>query len=164
MRNLLLFSTVLLTLAAALYIGMTRFNAAVYAADEQAVAAQTQTETPEYEQLEVPLLPLSTMDVPEIGRIQVLNGTNIDGAGKRMFDFLRDKKFDVKGRPENAALRNYPSTMIISRTPDMTIAREVDRHLKTGKVVLIRNNDPWHDVTVIVGWDFEEIAKREKIR
>ncbi|MCL2182608.1 MAG: LytR C-terminal domain-containing protein [Chitinispirillia bacterium] len=183
MRNLLLFGTILFTLAVSMHTGMKRHKAAA-AAEERAVTvgpvpqtpvpAQTQAaaELPESatapvyaeERLVVPQLPLSSVDVPQIGRIQVLNGTNIDGAGKRMFDFLREKRFDVKGRPENAPSRNYPATMVISRTSDMSTAKEVEKVLRTGKVVLMRNNDPLHDVTVIVGWDFEEIAKRERIK
>jgi len=165
MRNLLLFTTVLLTLAIALFIGMSRFGAAEPTAGQAGIAT-VQQETPVQQRHDVPLLPLDTVSVPERenGRVQVLNGTNIDGAGQRMFDFLQSKMFDVRGRPQNAQLRNYPATMVISRIADMSVAREVDKHLKTGKVVLMRNNDQEHDVTVIVGWDFEEIAKRERIK
>jgi hypothetical protein len=99
-------------------------------------------------------------DIPDRGNIHVLNGCGIDGAAKKMAEFLRTKHFDVKkiGDIEigGQKQRNYPATMIISRTADMGVAEELEKILKTGKVTLMRNNDgDQHDVTVIVGPDYE---------
>ena len=41
----------------------------------------------------------------------------------------------------------------------MGLAGEIEKHLKTGKVVLIRNNEQLYEVTVVVGPDFEEKIK-----
>ncbi|MCL2219983.1 MAG: LytR C-terminal domain-containing protein [Chitinispirillia bacterium] len=95
--------------------------------------------------------------------IQVLNGSNINRAAKRMTDLLRERNpgFDIDEKIYSLPLRNYPSTMIISRDKDMRIANEIEKHLKTGKVLLVRNNEQ-HTVTVIVGHDFQDIEKRLK--
>jgi hypothetical protein len=93
--------------------------------------------------------------VPCIGSIQVLNGCGIAGAADRVTDYLRLKKFDVKYKG-NAETWNYPFTMVISRTADMTIARQVAAALTTDRCVLMRNGDSTYNVTVIIGPDYEE--------
>jgi hypothetical protein len=85
----------------------------------------------------------------------VLNGCGIDGAAKRVADFLRANAFDVKDIG-SAPNWNYPATMIISRTKDMAAANELEKILKTGKVMVMRSKDgDLYDVTVIVGPDYE---------
>jgi len=96
--------------------------------------------------------------VPSIGSVQVLNGCGVEGAAKRVTDFLRSKDFDVK-ETKSAPTFNYESTMIISRTTDMGLAKGIGKLLKTDKVVLMRVENPMYDVTVIVGPDFEERIK-----
>ena len=103
-----------------------------------------------------PVKPLPS--VPSIGSVQVLNGCGVEGAAKRMADFLRSKGFDVKDIG-NASSLNHQSTMVISRSADMGLANGIERLLKTGKVVLIRNGDSMYDVTVVAGPDFEERIK-----
>jgi hypothetical protein len=93
--------------------------------------------------------------VPCIGSIQVLNGCGIAGAADRVTDYLRVKKFDVKYKG-NAESWNYPSTMVISRTIDMTIARQVAAALATDRCILMRNGDSTFNVTVIIGPDYKE--------
>lgn len=93
--------------------------------------------------------------VPYIGSIQVLNGCGIAGAADRVTDYLRLKKFDVKYKG-NAETWNYPFTMVISRTADMTIARQVAAALATDRCVLMRNGDSTYNVTVIIGPDYKE--------
>jgi len=73
-------------------------------------------------------------------------------------DFLRSKGFDVK-YIGNASSWNHQSTMVISRSADMGLANGIEKLLKTGKVVLIRNGDSMYDVTVVAGPDFEERIK-----
>ena len=146
MRNLILFSAVLLTLAVALGIGVVRLNAA------QDAAAETAEAVPR------PAFSSEQKNVPYIGSVQVWNGCGTEGAGKSVADFLRANKFDVKD-VGNAPTWNHPATMIISRTADMGLANELEKFLKTGKVVLIRNGDQLYDVTVVAGPDFEERIK-----
>jgi len=101
-----------------------------------------------------PLLP----SVPSIGSVQVLNGCGIEGAAKRVTDFLRSKDFDVK-ETKSAPSFNYETTMVISRTTDMGLAKGIGKLLKTDKVMLMRVDNSMYDVTVIVGPDFEERIK-----
>ncbi|GBU23057.1 hypothetical protein R80B4_02971 [Fibrobacteres bacterium R8-0-B4] len=96
--------------------------------------------------------------VPSIGSVQVLNGCGAEGAANRVADFLRSKGFDVKDIG-NASSWNHQSTIVISRTTDMGLADGIEKLLKTGKVVLIRNGDSMYDVTVVAGPDFEERIK-----
>jgi hypothetical protein len=93
--------------------------------------------------------------VPSIGSIQVLNGCGAPGAADKVADYLRLKKFDVKyiGNAENW---NYPFTMVISRTTNMTVARQVASSLKTDRCILLRNGDTTYNVTVIIGPDYGE--------
>jgi hypothetical protein len=111
----------------------------------QAKTAQTQTAKP-------------LASVPSIGSVQVLNGCGVEGAAKRVTDFLRSKDFDVK-ETKSAPSFNYESTMIISRTADMNLAKGIGKLLKTDKVILMRVENPMYDVTVIAGPDFEERIK-----
>jgi hypothetical protein len=96
--------------------------------------------------------------VPSKGSVQVLNGCGAEGAAKRVADFLRSKGFDVKDIG-NASSLKHQSTMVISRSADMSLANGIEKLLKTGKVVLIRNGDSMYDVTVVAGPDFEERIK-----
>ncbi len=93
--------------------------------------------------------------VPYIGRIEILNGCGIEGAAGKVADYLRSTNFDIKS-VGNAQTWNYPFTMVISRTLDTTIASQVASSLNTDKMIVIRNNDRMHDVTVIIGPDFGE--------
>jgi hypothetical protein len=161
MRNLILFTTVLITIGAALLIGVPRLHSAEppsAATREPAleIDAQDTAQAPQ-----IPPAPLTSIgrNIPHIGSIQVLNGCGVTGAADRMADFLRSRNFDVKDIG-NASSWNYPGTMIISRTADMALANELEKFLKTGKVTLIRNRDEHlYDVTVVVGPDFEEKIK-----
>jgi hypothetical protein len=96
-----------------------------------------------------------TVSVPDIGRLLVLNGCGISGAASVVAGYLRDNRFDVKNHGD-AETWNYPSTIIVSKTKDMTVARRVAAALKTNKIVLLRDGDETYDVTVILGSDFGE--------
>jgi hypothetical protein len=96
--------------------------------------------------------------VPHIGRVQLLNGCGIDGIAWRAADVLRKNGFDVKNDGiGNAETFNYPATMVISRTKDMTVAQRIGKALRVepDKVMLIRTPDDRFDVTVILGADIE---------
>jgi hypothetical protein len=93
--------------------------------------------------------------IPNIGRVQLLNGCGAEGAATKVADFLRTNNFDVKF-VGNADTWNYPYTMVISRIQDTLIATQIAHILKTDKMVTIRNNDNSYDVTVVIGPDFGE--------
>ena len=93
--------------------------------------------------------------VPSIGKIQVLNGCGAGGAANIVAEFLRQRKFDVKNIG-NAPMSNYQTTLIASRTRDMTIARQVAQALSSDAVLLMRTQDTVYNVTVYVGADFKE--------
>jgi hypothetical protein len=97
-------------------------------------------------------------NIPDIGKIQVLNGYGGSGGADEVTDLLRADKFDVKNKG-NAQSYNYPFTLVVSRIKDMTIARKVAGALKTDRLVLVRNEDPAYDVTVIIGRDYKERIK-----
>ena len=96
--------------------------------------------------------------VPSIGHVQVLNGYGGERAADKMADFLRARNFDVKSTG-NASTYNYPFTFVISRTKDMTIARQIAKALKTDHLVLIRSEEPAFNVTVVIGPDYGERIK-----
>lgn len=131
----IVFGAVLLT---AILFGIFRNNPA----GGNDAAAQKQTDIKDY-------------NVPDIGKIQVLNGYGGAGAADEVTDFLRANKFDVKDKG-NAPSFNYPFTLVLSRTKDMTIARNVAAALKTGHCIIVRNEDGAYDVTVIIGRDYKE--------
>jgi hypothetical protein len=131
-RNLLPFAVIIALLSIALEIGIARNHPRAPKTPQEIAPA-----------------------VPFIGSIQVLNGCGLAGAADRVTDYLRLKKFDVKYKG-NAETWNYPLTMVISRTTDMTIARQVAAALTTDRCVLMRNGDSTYNVTVIIGPDYEE--------
>jgi hypothetical protein len=161
MRNLILFSAILATVAVSVYVGMSRFDIAAAPTGEQAALdAEPAGEAPPQTMPPPPPMAAGLREnVPHIGSIQVLNGCGMEGAATRMAEFLRARNFDVKDIG-NASSWNHQSTMIISRSANMSLANEIERVLRTGKVVMIRNNEQLYDVTVITGPDFEERIKR----
>lgn len=96
--------------------------------------------------------------VPSIGRIQVLNGCGVPGAADRMTDFLRARKFNV-ANTGNASSWNYPSTLVVSSSKNLTVAGLIAAALRTDHLVLMRKEDHAYDVTVIIGPDWEERIK-----
>jgi hypothetical protein len=93
--------------------------------------------------------------VPSVGKVQVLNGCGAAGAANVIAEFLRMKQFDVKNIG-NAPMSNYQSTLVASRTRDMTVARQVAEALSTDAVFLLRTQDTTYNVTVYVGADYKE--------
>lgn len=131
-RNIVAFTILCSILTAALFIGIPRTRHRVLQDADQTIPS-----------------------VPFIGSIQVLNGCGTPGAADKAADFLRTHNFDVK-YIGNAETWNYPFTMVISRTKDMTIARMVAASLKTDRCVLLRTDDSACNVTVIIGPDYGE--------
>jgi hypothetical protein len=104
------------------------------------------------------LQPVLTDNVPHIGKIQILNGCGIAGCAGQAADILRARGFDVKNDGiGNATSFNYPFTIVVARTRDMDIARQVGKSLNVApdRIMLIRNGDNRFDITVILGTDFK---------
>ncbi len=100
--------------------------------------------------------------VPSIGKVQVLNGCGIDGLAWSVAQKLREHGFDVKNDGiGNAPTFNYDQTLVVSRTPDMSVAEQIGEVLEVpdDKIILLRNGDQRFDVTVFVGSDAQEIPK-----
>jgi hypothetical protein len=174
LRNMMLFVTVATVIIAAMLIGVSRSRvnampvassvdavdtgaviergADTSASPSSAISSSTQTKAASTSTAK----PLAS--VPSIGSVQVLNGCGVEGAAKRVTDFLRSKDFDVK-ETKSAPSFNYETTMVISRTADMGLAKGIGKLLKTDKVILMRVENPLYDVTVIVGPDYEEKIK-----
>lgn len=93
--------------------------------------------------------------VPHIGSIQVLNGCGINNAASLAAEFLRRKGFDVKD-VGNAPSWNYPYTIVVSRTADMSNAEKVARALSTDRVIMLRASESLYDVVVYLGADLNE--------
>jgi len=135
MRNFLVFIGICLLLAVTMMIGAVKRKLP----ENKAETLHTET----------------NLDIPYIGRIQVLNGCGIEGAANAVADYLRSNNFDVKNIG-NADTWNYPFTMVISRTKEMTIADQIADVLHTNKVVMIQNEENLYDVTVVIGPDYGE--------
>jgi hypothetical protein len=93
--------------------------------------------------------------IPSVGKVQVLNGCGAGGAATIVAEFLRIRKFDVKNIG-NAPMSNYQTTLVASRTKDMSVARQVADALNTEAVFLMRTGDTMYNVTVYVGADYKE--------
>lgn len=89
-------------------------------------------------------------------RIEVLNGSGIQGAANRITSFLRKEGFDVVDFG-NAGRFDHPHTHVVDRSGDLAPAAEVAAALQG---VPVRSDpDPalFLDVTVVVGQDLAEV-------
>ncbi len=137
-KNLLIFITIGVILLLAVFLGVARRGVA-------GAAEPVKTER--------------RATVPYLGPVQVLNGCGAVGAGEIMADFLRSRNFDVKNIG-NAPERNYPFTLVIARTKNMTVARQITDSLPAGRCMLLRNGDTTYQVTVIIGSDYPDYKER----
>ncbi|MGA3050635.1 MAG: LytR C-terminal domain-containing protein [Chitinispirillaceae bacterium] len=133
-KNLLIFSIIGIILLLAIFLGIVRRS-----------SIRSGEPAPE----------TTAASIPYLGPVQVLNGCGIAGAGDQMADFLRARNFDVKNIG-NAPESNYPYTLVISRSKNMTIAHQLESALHTGHCVLMRNGEETYVATVIIGPDYEE--------
>ncbi len=99
-----------------------------------------------------------TAHVPNIGSIEVLNGCGISGAASVVADFLRYKQFGVENI-DNADSWNYPQTLVVSRTQDMTTAKLICEALQTENLILLRDGNDLYNVSIFVGSDFGDLIK-----
>ena len=101
--------------------------------------------------------------VTDRASLEVLNGTNIDGAANELKGFLIKNHYDVK-KAGNVIVRkrlikNYKKTLVISRTRDLTKAIEVAKLIKSAPPIFIRTDYNESDITVIIGHDYGDIRK-----
>lgn len=137
MRNIIIFLTICTIIVLAIIIGNNK-------------GAQTEPQASAEHK--------SASRIPTIGRIEVLNGCGITGAAGAVADFLRDKGFDVKNIV-NAPSWNYPFTIVVSRTQDVTTAQQICTALNTDKLIILRNNEELYNVSIFLGSDFGELIQ-----
>jgi hypothetical protein len=97
--------------------------------------------------------------VPNTGQIQVLNGCGKPGAAELFRNFLTDQGFDII-EFGNASGWNYPHTLVVARTGNEPVARDLARVLGTDNLIHLHDPLAMVDATVFVGKDYEELSKR----
>lgn len=102
-----------------------------------------------------PVVATAESKIPHLSNVEVLNGSGTSGVANKVADCLRAKGFDVKNIG-NATTWNYPFTIVVARTADLTAARQIGAALKTDKVILMRDTLSIYDVDVFVGADYAE--------
>ena len=100
----------------------------------------------------------NSSNIPNIGRIEVLNGCGEPKAAARVADFLREKQFDVK-YIHNADSWNYPYTIIVSKIRDMTLANKIGAILNTDRIIMLRNEEDLYNISIFVGHDFGDLIQ-----
>ncbi len=94
--------------------------------------------------------------IPSLGSVEILNGCGARGVAKKFKNFLRANNYDVKSA-QNAASWNYDKTIIVSRIPDMQMAKDISSLFKCDDPIFIRTAKSSNDVTVIIGHDYGEL-------
>lgn len=97
--------------------------------------------------------------VPNTGQIQILNGCGKSGAAEQFRNYLTDRGFDII-EFGNAGSWNYAHTLVIARTANEPVARDLARVLETDNLIHLSDPLALVDATVIIGKDYEELSKR----
>lgn len=97
--------------------------------------------------------------VPNTGQIQILNGCGKAGAAEHFRNFLTDQGFDII-EFGNAASWNYNHTLVVARTDNLPVARDLARVMGTDNLIHLADPLAMVDATVFVGKDYEELIKR----
>jgi hypothetical protein len=97
--------------------------------------------------------------VPNTGQIQILNGCGKPGAAEQFRNFLADQGFDII-EFGNASSWNYPHTLVVARTHNDPVARDLARVMGTDNLIHLFDPMAMVDATVFVGKDYEELIKR----
>ena len=97
--------------------------------------------------------------VPNTGQIQVLNGCGKGGAAEQFRSYLTDEGFDII-EFGNAPSWNYSRTIVVARTANEPVARDLARVLHTDNLIHLFDPMAMVDATVFIGRDYEEIIKR----
>jgi len=97
--------------------------------------------------------------VPNTGQIQILNGCGKSGAAELFRNYLSDQGFDII-EFGNAASWNYAQTMVVARTANEPVARDLAKVLTTENLIHLFDPMAMVDATVFIGKDYEELIKR----
>lgn len=97
--------------------------------------------------------------VPNTGQIQILNGCGKPGAAEHFRNYLTDQGFDII-EFGNAASWNYAHTMVVARTENLPVARDLAKVMGTDNLIHLFDPLAMVDATVFVGKDYEELTKR----
>jgi CRISPR/Cas system-associated protein endoribonuclease Cas2 len=96
---------------------------------------------------------------PNTGQIQVLNGCGKGGAAEQFRNFLTDQGFDII-EFGNAPSWNYSRTIVVARTANEPVARDLAKVLQTDNLIHLFDPLAMVDATVFIGRDYEELIKR----
>jgi hypothetical protein len=97
--------------------------------------------------------------IPNTGQIQILNGCGKPGAAEAFRNYLTDRGFDII-EFGNAGSWNYAHTLVVARTANEPVARDLARVLNTDNLVHLFDPMALVDATVFIGKDYEELIKR----
>lgn len=97
--------------------------------------------------------------IPNTGQIQILNGCGKPGAAEQFRNYLTERGFDII-EFGNAGSWNYAHTLVIARTANEPVARDLARVLETDNLIHLSDPLALVDATVIIGKDYEELSKR----
>jgi len=91
--------------------------------------------------------------IPNTGQIQVLNGCGYSGAAEAVRNYLTLQGFDII-EFGNAEHWNYKETIVVARTNNIIVARDLGKVLKTNNVIQILDTTRMVEATVYVGKDY----------
>ena len=97
--------------------------------------------------------------IPNTGQIQVLNGCGKGGAAELFRNYLTEQGFDII-EFGNAPTWNYARTLVVARTANEPVARDLARVLHTDNLIHLSDPMTMVDATVFIGRDYEELVKR----
>jgi len=97
--------------------------------------------------------------VPNTGQIQILNGCGKPGAAEAFRDYLTERGFDII-EFGNAGSWNYAHTLVVARTANEPVARDLAKVLGTENLIHLFDPMALVDATVFIGKDYEELSKR----
>jgi hypothetical protein len=97
--------------------------------------------------------------VPNTGQIQILNGCGKPGAAEQFRNYLTDQGFDII-EFGNAGGWNYAHTIVVARTANEPVARDLAKVLNTDNLIHLFDPLAMVDATVFIGKDYEELIKR----
>lgn len=97
--------------------------------------------------------------IPNTGQIQILNGCGKAGAAEQFRNYLTDRGFDII-EFGNAGSWNYTHTLVVARTSNEPVARDLAKVLDTENLIHLSDPLAMVDATVIIGKDYEELSKR----
>jgi hypothetical protein len=103
--------------------------------------------------------PKAAVFVPNTGQIQVLNGCGKGGAAEQFRDYLTSEGFDII-EFGNAPSWNYARTIVVARTANEPVARDLAKVLHTDNLIHLFDPMAMVDATVFIGRDYEELIKR----